>query len=245
MTSRLMRSNIYLPIAARVAQVREESADIKTLVLEGVDAAHPLLASRPVRHVRRLWRRGVPPYHRHEPDPRPLRVHLPPRRPCHARPLRRGRRRCIGLRGPYGNAFPLDEWKGRDVVFVAGGIGLPALRSSIEYVLDNRGDYGPVTIVYGAKTPRELIYRARNRVVGRSAATRASSSPWTRAAKTPEWKGEVGLVPPRPREGRAFRRANAVALVCGPPIMIKFTHPGRLPGSASRPKLSTPPSRTA
>jgi NAD(P)H-flavin reductase len=218
-----MPPNIYLPIAARVSEVRRESLDIKTLVLEAVDAPVP------------AWLPGqFAMYGVFGEGECPLTIASSPTRGRFECTLRRAGRvtralfdvdegDVIGLRGPYGNAFPLDRWKGRGLVFVAGGIGLPALRSSIEYVLDNRGDYGPITIVYGAKATHELIYR---REIESWAAARDTRVVLTvdPGGQTPEWKGEVGLVP-AVLEKVAPSAVNAVALVCGPPVMIKFTLP--------------------
>ena len=65
----------------------------------------------------------------------------------------------VGFRGPYGNAFPVDDWKGKDVVFVAGGIGLAPVRCVIWNVLDRREEFGDVTIVYGARSVSDLVYK--------------------------------------------------------------------------------------
>ena len=124
----------------------------------------------------------------------------------------------IGVRGPLGNGFPVEELKGRDLVIIAGGIGLCPLRSFILNVFDQRQDFGKVTILYGARTPRDLVYRAeleeweqRDDVKFLLTVDQGDA----------EWKGRVGMVPTL--FGEAELRANgAVALVCGPPVMIKF-----------------------
>ena len=64
----------------------------------------------------------------------------------------------LGLRGPFGNGFDMDAMKGKDVLFVAGGLGLAPARGVIKYVLDKRSDYGKVTILYGARSPKELLF---------------------------------------------------------------------------------------
>src|SRR3989338_2518382 len=126
----------------------------------------------------------------------------------------------MGFRGPYGNWFPMDEWKGKDIVFIAGGIGLPPVRSVIWNVLDRREDFGKVTIVYGARTVADLVYKnelehweSRNDV--RLVTTVDPGG------ETPEWKGKVGFVP-TVLEQTAPSAENAVAVTCGPPIMIKY-----------------------
>ncbi|MBI5970187.1 MAG: FAD/NAD(P)-binding protein [Deltaproteobacteria bacterium] len=126
----------------------------------------------------------------------------------------------MGFRGPYGNCFPMDEWKGKDLVFIAGGIGLPPVRSVIWNVLDRREDFGKVTIVYGAKTVADLVYKnelehweARNDV--RLVQTVDPGG------ETPGWKGKIGFVPAILEE-TATSAENAIAVMCGPPIMIKY-----------------------
>jgi len=126
----------------------------------------------------------------------------------------------IGLRGPYGNHFPIEDMKGKDLLFIGGGIGLAPLRSLINYVLDNRADYGKIDIIYGARSPGDLCFKRELYEVWPFA-------PDTRVLLTvdrgdEEWKGAVALVPhfleqvhPEP-EGK-------IAITCGPPIMIKFT----------------------
>lgn len=66
----------------------------------------------------------------------------------------------VGFRGPYGNWFPIEEWKGKNIIFIAGGIGLPPVRSVIWNILDRREDFGKITIVYGARTTADLVYKS-------------------------------------------------------------------------------------
>ena len=64
----------------------------------------------------------------------------------------------IGFRGPYGNAYPTEEWKGKNLIFLGGGIAMPPVRCAVWYALENRADYGNITIVYGARTVADLVY---------------------------------------------------------------------------------------
>jgi NAD(P)H-flavin reductase len=129
----------------------------------------------------------------------------------------------IGFRGPYGNAYPMEAWKGKNLIFIAGGIAMPPIRCAIWYALENRADYGNITIVYGARTVGDLVFvdeldqwaqKERTRVI-------QCVDP---GGETPEWKHEVGLIP-HVIERANIPAENAVALVVGPPIMIKFTLP--------------------
>ncbi len=127
----------------------------------------------------------------------------------------------IGFRGPYGNWFPLDDLKGKNLVFIAGGIGLPPLRSLILTVLDKREDYGDITIIYGAKTVADLVYKGeiKHWEERRDVNMVVTVDP---AGETEDWKGKVGFVP-MILEETAPSSDNAVAVICGPPIMIKFS----------------------
>jgi NAD(P)H-flavin reductase len=126
----------------------------------------------------------------------------------------------FAVRGPYGNGFPMEQYYGQNLVFVAGGIGLIPLRSCIVYALAQREKFGRIQIFYGSKTPQELMYR-RN------------LEDWTRAAHAEcyltvdrggnGWTGPVGVV------GSLFKQPgvqvpveNTIAFVCGPPIMFRF-----------------------
>ena len=128
---------------------------------------------------------------------------------------------AITFRGPYGNAFPIEDWKGKDIVFVAGGIGLPPLRSVIWNILDRRADFGHVTIVYGARTVADLVYKDELDAWGKCDGVTLITTV-DPGGETADWKGQVGFVP-AVLEKAAPKAENAVALVCGPPIMIKFT----------------------
>ena len=129
----------------------------------------------------------------------------------------------VGFRGPYGNTFPIDQWRGKNLVFIAGGIALPPMRSVIWSCLDNRSDYGDITIFYGARTPGDLVYKYELK----EWADRPDVNLVTTVdpgGQTPDWTGEVGFVP-SVVEKHAPPAANTIAIVCGPPVMIKNTFP--------------------
>ena len=73
----------------------------------------------------------------------------------------------IGFRGPYGNGYPLEKWKGKNLIFIGGGIAMPPIRCAIWYALENREDYGDITIVYGARTVGDMVFAGDLRAVGR------------------------------------------------------------------------------
>jgi NAD(P)H-flavin reductase len=125
----------------------------------------------------------------------------------------------IGLRGPFGNGFPIETMKGKDIFFIAGGIGLAPLRSVINYMLDKREEFGTIDIVYGARTPELLCFSGEFETWQKAPKTNLHL---TVDAEAPGWEGNVGLVPALVKE-LALSPGNRIAIACGPPIMIKFT----------------------
>ena len=129
----------------------------------------------------------------------------------------------IGVRGPYGNSFPIEEFYGRNLLFVAGGIALPPLRTVIWNCLDLRDKFKDITIVYGARTESDLVYKHElAEWEARSDVTLVKTV--DPGGESPSWNGRVGFVPTVLGEA-APAAENTIALVCGPPIMIKFTLP--------------------
>ena len=125
----------------------------------------------------------------------------------------------IMVRGPYGNNFPVEtELKGKDLLFVAGGIGLAPLRSVINYVLDNRDNYGKVDILYGARSADDLVQLKEINEVWMNA--KDVNVHLTIDRPQEGWDGHVGFVPAYLKELELT--TDKTVLVCGPPIMIKF-----------------------
>ncbi len=129
----------------------------------------------------------------------------------------------IGFRGPYGNTFPIDQWKGKSLLFITGGIALPPLRCVIWNALDLRDNFKDVTIVYGARSVNDLVYKHELEEWGKRGDVKLITTV-DPGGETKEWKGEVGFVP-TVLEKAAPSSANTIALLCGPPIMIKLTMP--------------------
>ncbi|MBI5237890.1 MAG: FAD/NAD(P)-binding protein [Deltaproteobacteria bacterium] len=126
----------------------------------------------------------------------------------------------MGFRGPYGNHFPIDEWKGKNIVFIAGGIGMPPVRSVIWNCLDKREEFGDITVVYGARTVSDLVYKNElKHWQERPDMTLITAV--DPGGQTPDWTGKVGFVP-TVLEDALPKAENTVAVTCGPPIMIKF-----------------------
>lgn len=129
----------------------------------------------------------------------------------------------IGFRGPYGNIFPLDEWRGKNLLFIAGGIALPPMRCVIWNALDLRDHFKNITIIYGARTVADLVYKHELKEWGERSDVKLITTV-DPGGQTPDWKGEIGFVP-TVLEKAAPKSDNTIAIVCGPPIMIKFTFP--------------------
>ncbi len=124
----------------------------------------------------------------------------------------------MGVRGPFGHGFPVEKLKGKDVLFAAGGLGLAPLRSLINQVLDERGCYGRVIILYGTKQPSEILFKdellewaERDDVEFHMTVDRADD----------DWRGHVGVITTLfPKV--TINPRNTVAATCGPPIMYRF-----------------------
>jgi NAD(P)H-flavin reductase len=129
----------------------------------------------------------------------------------------------VGVRGPYGNSFPIEEFFGKNLVFVAGGIALPPLRTLIGQCLDWRDKFGDITIVYGARSEGDLVYRDELADWEQRADVRLVKTV-DPGGESASWDGQVGFVPTI-LEKSAPSAVNGIALVCGPPVMIKFTLP--------------------
>ena len=220
--------NIYKPAVMRLLDVREEAPDVRTFKLEFLEtAARAGFFSR--YKVGQFGLYGVP-----GAGESTFCVASPPTRQefieCTFR--RNGRvtqalqdrevGQNITFRGPYGNCFPTDSWRGKNILFVAGGIALPPVRSVIWNVLDRREDFGAVTIVYGARTVADLVYKSELEQWGARPDVNLvlTVDP---GGQTPEWKGKVDFVPNLLKALPAAE--NSVAVVCGPPIMIKLSLP--------------------
>ncbi len=125
----------------------------------------------------------------------------------------------IGIRGPFGTNWPVAAAEGNDVVFVAGGIGLAPLRPALYQVLANRERYGRVVLLYGARTPEDILYRKQLKEWRADLGLEVHVSV-DRATR--DWRGNVGvvttLIPRVP-----FDPYHTVAMVCGPEVMIRYT----------------------
>jgi len=130
----------------------------------------------------------------------------------------------MGVRGPMGNWYPWDILQGKNVVIIGGGFAFTTLRSSIVYMLDpaNRPGFGEINVVYGARFPGLLLYKEELAAWERRDDIKMHIT--VDGTDDPNWKYNVGFVPAVTKQ-KAPSAENAYAIICGPPIMIKFTLP--------------------
>lgn len=125
----------------------------------------------------------------------------------------------IGIRGPFGNGFDIEAMKGKDLVFICGGIGLVPTRSLIQHVLQNRGDFGKVTIMFGCKSPEERLFLDElDQWRGRGDVSLLE----TIDRESPDWEGHVGVITTLFPQLDITSPKDTVAVVVGPPIMYRF-----------------------
>ena len=130
----------------------------------------------------------------------------------------------IGLRGPFGNGFPMEEMKGQSLLIVAGGLGMVPLRSVLLYALDNRQDFDRIILMYGTRYPDFLLFRSELEALSLRSDSechliveKPALSP-----QTPEWRGKFGLVTDLFDDVKDLDVNNTYALVVGPPIFYRF-----------------------
>lgn len=142
----------------------------------------------------------------------------------------------ILIRGPYGNHFPVEkELKNKDLLFIAGGIGLAPLRSVINYCRDNRKDYGKIDIVYGSRSKADLVDYAE--IIEEWTKDDNVNVYLTIDREDENWDGHVGFVPNYVKELNFD--TNKTVLLCGPPIMIKFTLAGLIESGFDKTQVYT------
>jgi len=220
-------ANPYAPYPMRITRVTEEAPGVRTLRLEFVD---PQVAERFTFKAGQFGEYSV--FGEGEST---FCIASPPTRKgyieCTFRQMGRvttaladrDEGDIIGFRGPYGNIFPIEDWHGKNLLFIAGGIALPPMRCVIWNCLDLRDRYGDISILYGARTVADLVYKHELAEWGSRSDVKLTTTV-DPGGQTPDWKGQVGFVPTI-LEQLAPSSANTIAIVCGPPIMIKLTMP--------------------
>lgn len=220
--------NIYLPKLAEVVGIKQESPDVKTFKLKFKDEAFASSFDyMPGQFVEfSVFGEGESPF---------CIANSPTRKPgieCSMKRMGKVTQAAhdldisdtVGIRGPYGNGFPISSLKGKNLLFVAGGIGLAPLRSLINFCLDNRRDFANITIVNGARTSKDLVYKDEYKIWENAADTKLYL---TVDCQEENWSCMVGVVP-KVLEQLKPDCGNSAVIVCGPPVMIKYTIPALL-----------------
>ena len=131
----------------------------------------------------------------------------------------------MGIRGPLGNSYPWDILKGKNVVIIGGGFAFTTLRSAIVYMLDpvNRPNFREIHVIYGARSPGMLLYK--DELAAWEARDDINMHITVDSTEDPTWKYNVGFVPIITEQKAPPGNEDTYAIICGPPIMIKFTQP--------------------
>jgi len=124
----------------------------------------------------------------------------------------------LGVRGPFGNGIPIERFRGKDILFAPGGLGLAPLRASINQVLDNRSNYGRVMILYGARNPGELLFKEE---LIEWSERHDVEFHVTVDHPNQDWKGNVGVITTLFENIQVYA-PNTIAITCGPPVMYRF-----------------------
>jgi sulfite reductase subunit B len=210
--------NIYLPTEARIEEIVSETPEISTFRLAPV---------KPVKFkAGQFVQLTVPgvgeapftpsssPYNQEILDITVMKVGRVTRA---LHKMKKGER--VGLRGPYGAGYTLDEFKGKEILLVGGGVGLAPLRSLFLALLHDIISYKQIFLYYGARTPKDLIYKRGLKKWEKEEKVNLSI---TVDKGDRKWKGSIGLVTTL-LDNLTLELKNSIAVVCGPPVMMRFT----------------------
>ncbi len=215
---RITSNEVYLPIEARIEEIIRETPEIKTFLLspreplefkagQFVQLTVPGVGEAPF----------TPSSSPHEKETLEVTVMKVGRVTEALHKLKKGQK--VGLRGPYGTGYPLDEFKGKEILIVGGGVGLAPLRSLFLTLLHDIDRYKEILLCYGARTPKDLIYKKGLRKWGEEERVELRI---TVDKGDRKWRGRVGLVTTL-LNNLTLDLKKSIAIVCGPPIMMKFT----------------------
>lgn len=215
-----MSDDPMVPVPWRVHSVRRETADVATLDLRPLSGTVPTFAPGQFNMLYAFGAGEVPISLSGDPADRTRMIHtVRTVGPVSAAIVQAEPGKMLGLRGPFGSAWPVAEAAGHDVLIVAGGLGLAPLRPAIYHVLQHSQHFGRIAILYGSRGPDDMLFgdeltawRTRLDVAVEVTVDHAG----------PSWHGHVGVVPAL-LDKVAFDATSTVAMVCGPEVMMRFT----------------------
>ncbi|MCB9437855.1 MAG: FAD/NAD(P)-binding protein [Anaerolineales bacterium] len=216
-----MTANPMLPEPFRIRKVQKESYDTFTLELEPLNRPDPFLFKAGQFNMLYVFGVGeVPISISGDPHHPETLIHTTRAVGTVTKAMRQLKTGDVmGIRGPYGTSWPVDRAEGYDVVIVAGGIGLAPLRPSLYHVLEHRDKYGKVVLLYGTRSPDDILFRKE---LERWRSRFDLEIYVTVDYANPGWRGNVGvvtnLIPKAP-----FDPLHTMAMICGPEVMMRFT----------------------
>lgn len=219
-TDEIKRSNDLEPMVGKVVKILEESTDVKTFRISTLDGKKPFAPKPGQLGMFSLPMIGEAMFSvtNQGDDYIDMAIKKTGELTDALHEIEEGQE--IGIRGPYGNGFPLEYLKGKDIVFIAGGIGLAPVRSVIMHCLKNRADYGKLTIIYGARSVEDLCFKDD---LFNNWPKEENTQVYVTIDRPQEgWEGHVGFVPDYIKE---IAPNPQIAIICGPPVMIKFSLP--------------------
>lgn len=219
-TDEIKRSNDLEPMVGKVVKILEESTDVKTFRISTLDGKKPFAPKPGQLGMFSLPMIGEAMFSvtNQGDDYIDMAIKKTGELTDALHEIEEGQE--IGIRGPYGNGFTLEYLKGKDIVFIAGGIGLAPVRSVIMHCLKNRADYGKLTIIYGARSVEDLCFKDD---LFNNWPKEENTQVYVTIDRPQEgWEGHVGFVPDYIKE---IAPNPQIAIICGPPVMIKFSLP--------------------
>ena len=219
-TDEIKRSNDLEPMVGKVVKILEESTDVKTFRISTLDGKKPFAPKPGQLGMFSLPMIGEAMFSvtNQGDDYIDMAIKKTGELTDALHEIEEGQE--IGIRGPYGNGFPLEYLKGKDIVFIAGGIGPAPVRSVIMHCLKNRADYGKLTIIYGARSVEDLCFKDD---LFNNWPKEENTQVYVTIDRPQEgWEGHVGFVPDYIKE---IAPNPQIAIICGPPVMIKFSLP--------------------
>ena len=216
-----MTVDAMIPLFHRIERVRREVRDVFTLEMTPVDGSDPLPFAPGQFNMLYAFGIGEVPISISGDPSQPKRLVHTIRSvgAVTAALCRMKRGELVGVRGPFGTHWPLEAADGKDVVIIAGGLGLVPLRPAMYALLARRKSYGNIALLYGTRTPEEVLYHKDLIRWGKRPDVQLEI---TVDAAGPDWRGHVGLVTKFISSLR-FHPQRSVALVCGPEIMMRFS----------------------